>query len=119
LVRKIVTLVILVPLAIVIVAFAVANRALVTVIFDPFDQTNPAYSATLPLFVLIFVLVLFGMIVGWFATWLRHGRWRRAARRLEAELHSLRQRHAVETQQSVSPPSPPPRTPPLSIPPPT
>ncbi len=121
-VRKIVTLVILVPLAILIVAFAVANRAPVTVTFDPFDQANPAYSATLPLFVLIFLLVILGILVGWFVAWLRHGRWRRLARRLEAEVHSLRQTHTVETRPTSplapTPPQPAQRTAPLSIPPP-
>ena len=48
--RKIVTGLILVPLAIVIIAFAVANRQMVTVSFDPFSSASPAYAATLPLF---------------------------------------------------------------------
>ena len=62
--RKIVTLVIVLPLAAVIVAFAVANRERVTVSFDPFTNVNPAYAATLPLFILIFVLVILGVFVG-------------------------------------------------------
>jgi uncharacterized integral membrane protein len=89
--RKIVTLVIVVPLAAVIVAFAVANRELVTVSFDPFSSTNPAYAATLPLFILIFVLVILGVIVGGAAAWLRQAHWRRAARQLDAEARLLRQ----------------------------
>ena len=48
--RKIVTAVIVVPLAVVIVAFAVANRQTVTVSFDPFSSAAPAYAATVPLF---------------------------------------------------------------------
>jgi hypothetical protein len=36
-IRKIVTVVILVPLAAIIIAFAVANRQTITVSFDPFD----------------------------------------------------------------------------------
>ena len=54
--RKIVSTLIVVPLAVVIIAFAVANRQSVTVSFDPFSSTSPAYAATLPLFVLIFVV---------------------------------------------------------------
>ena len=38
--RKIVTAIIVVPLAVVIVAFAVANRQIVTVSFDPFSVTS-------------------------------------------------------------------------------
>ena len=84
--RKIVTTVIVVPLAAVIIAFAVANRQMVTVSFDPFSAANPAYAATLPLFILIFVLVILGVIVGGAAAWLRQGKWRRAARKLDAEM---------------------------------
>lgn len=120
-IRKIVTTVILVPLAIVIIAFAIANRERVTVIFDPFDQANPAYSATLPLWVLIFVLVILGVIVGGFATWLRQSKWRRLARRLDAEVRQLRSdMQTVEARQTFTGSAPmPPQAPLLSIPPPT
>ena len=53
LLRKIVTAIILVPLAMVIIAFAVANRQIVTVSFDPFSVTEPAAVVALPLFALI------------------------------------------------------------------
>ena len=89
-IRKIVTAVILVPLAAIIIAFAVANRQTVTVSFDPFDATDPAYAASLPLFVLIFILVIFGVILGGMAAWLRQARWRWAARRAEKENQELR-----------------------------
>ena len=52
--RKIVTAIVVVPLAAVIIAFAVANRQTVMVSFDPFSSTSPAYAATLPLFVVRF-----------------------------------------------------------------
>ena len=44
-IRKFVTALILVPLAIVFIAFAVANRQTVVVSFDPFDQAHPALRA--------------------------------------------------------------------------
>jgi uncharacterized integral membrane protein len=87
--RKIVTAVILIPLAVIIVAFAVANRQAVTVSFDPLSSATPAYAATLPLFVLIFILVILGVIVGGVAAWFRQGKWRRLARRLEADVRDL------------------------------
>ena len=90
-VRKIVTAIIVVPLAIVIVAFAVANRQVVTVSFDPFSSSSPAYAASLPLFVLIFVLVILGVIIGGVAAWLRQASWRRTARRLDADVRTLHQ----------------------------
>jgi len=87
--RKIITAVILVPLAIVIVGFAVANRQLVTISFDPFDASHPAYALTLPLFVIILLLVILGVIVGGIASWLRQHKWRAGARRAEARNREL------------------------------
>ena len=105
--RKIVTLVILLPLAAIIIGFAVANRHSVTVSFDPFSSASPAYAATVPLFVLVFVLVIFGVIVGGIAAWLRQASWRRAARKLDGEnrrllqeLSAVRERLVAETQRA-------------------
>src|ERR1700754_1665385 len=109
-IRKVVTAVILVPLAAIIVVFAVANRQTVTVSFDPFDSAQPAYAASLPLFVLIFILVIFGVLLGGFATWLRQRRWAWAARRAEKENEALRLeierlKHDVPVQPAaLSPP---------------
>jgi uncharacterized integral membrane protein len=89
-IRKIVTALILIPLAVVLVVFAVANRQMVTVSFDPFDRAQPALAATVPLFVLIIVLLIIGVIIGGVAAWLRQGKWRRTARRLEHDLRELR-----------------------------
>ena len=88
--RKIVAAVILIPLAIVIVAFAVANRQIVTVSLDPFSSEHPASSLALPLFALIIVLLIAGVMVGGVAAWLRQAKWRRVARRLEREAEELR-----------------------------
>ena len=90
--RKIVIAVILVPLAIVIIAFAVANRQIVTVSFDPFTSAEPAASMTLPLFALIILLLVIGVLIGGVAAWLRQGKWRTAARRLELKLHELQRK---------------------------
>ena len=88
--RKIVTTIIVVPIAAVIIAFAVANRQTVTVSFDPFNSVTPAYAATLPLFAVIFVFLILGVLIGGIAAWIRQGKWRRSARQLDAEARSLR-----------------------------
>ena len=119
--RKIVTAVILVPLAIVIVAFAVANRPMVTVSLDPFDATAPAAALTVPLFVLIFILVIFGVVVGGVAAWLRQSKWRAAARRAETENHELIAEMAMlrrRLEASERPDLPAERAAPLSLRPP-
>jgi uncharacterized integral membrane protein len=89
-IRKIVTALILVPLAIILVTFAVANRQTVVVSLDPFDQVHPALAVALPLFALILALVIGGVLVGGVAAWLKQSKWRRAARLAEAEARELR-----------------------------
>jgi len=119
--RKIVTAIIVVPLAIVIVAFAVANREAVTVSFDPFSSTAPAYAATLPLFAVLFVVLILGVIVGGIAAWLGQAKWRRNARRLEAEVRSLHQDVAMLNARQpyqAPPPRAPESAPPAAIAPP-
>jgi uncharacterized integral membrane protein len=93
--RKLVFWLILVPLAIVILMFAVANREIVTVSFDPFNTRTPAAAISVPLFVLIFVLVILGVMIGGVAAWLRQSAYRRAARRRDADVSALR--HEIET----------------------
>ena len=88
--RKIVGALILVPLAIAFLVFAVANRQAVVVSFDPFDQAHPALTLTLPLFALVLALMIGGVIVGGIAAWLRQRKWRRAARRAQAQARDLR-----------------------------
>ncbi len=89
--RKVVTAVIVIPLVIVIVAFAVANRQAVTVSFDPLSSASPAYAATLPLFMVIFVVLTIGIVFGGIVAWFGQSKWRRAARSLDGEIRSLRE----------------------------
>ena len=104
--RRIVTMLIVVPLAVVIIAFAVANRQSVTVSFDPFSATSPAYAATLPLFVLIFVLLILGVLVGGVAAWIGQTRWRRTARKLDGEVRVLHQElDAIRRRFAPEPPA--------------
>ncbi len=84
-IRKIATALVLVPLAIVFISFAVANRQTIVVSFDPFDQANPALSFSMPLFVLILVLMIAGVVVGGAAAWLKQGKWRWRTRIAEAQ----------------------------------
>jgi uncharacterized integral membrane protein len=85
------------------IALAVANRHSVTISLDPFAGGEPAVAVTLPLFALIFVLLIVGVVIGGAATWLRHGRWRWMARRLEAELRSLRGKIATMEGREAPP----------------
>ena len=121
-IQKIVRALILIPLAIVLVSFAVANRQTVTVSFDPFDRVDPAFSVAVPLYVLILALVIAGVIVGGAAAWMRQGKWRWRARRAESQASHLRaENDQLKRRDSAVPPGTPPavdHAPRLSIPPP-
>lgn len=121
-IRKVIKALVLIPLAIVIVSFAVANRLTVTVSFDPFDRVEPAISLSVPLYALIMALIITGVIVGGLAAWLGQGKWRwRArlaesqARDLQAEIADLKRRDAAGSSGTPSVVGHAPR---LSIPPP-
>src|SRR5262245_35793901 len=86
--------VVFVPVAIVVLLFAVANRQIVTLSLDPFNAAAPALSFRAPLFLVLFVVLMVGVVVGGAASWLRQGRHRRAARLARAEAD--RQRSEAE-----------------------
>jgi uncharacterized membrane protein (DUF106 family) len=105
-IRNIVTTLVLVPLAIVLIAFAVANRQTVVVSLDPFDQVNPALSVSLPLFGLVLIVIIAAVIVGGIAAWLRQAKWRRAARVAQEQVQAL-QAQIDALQRESSAPEPP------------
>ena len=88
--RKFLTALVVIPLGVLFIVFAVANRHLVTVSFDPFNSVNPTVAVTMPLFVVIIVVAILGVAAGGSATWFRQRRWRRAARQHEAEARRAR-----------------------------
>ena len=83
--RKFFTALIVIPLGLLFIVFAVANRHLVTVSFDPFNSRDPSVGVTMPLFVVIIVVAILGVVAGGTATWFRQRHWRRAARQHEAD----------------------------------
>jgi uncharacterized integral membrane protein len=102
-IRKIVSVLVLLPLAILIVMLAVANRHSVMVSIDPFSTDAPAFSRMVPLFLVILLALIGGALIGGAAAWLRQAKWRRAARRHEAELRQLRaELHALRQHFSDS-----------------
>jgi hypothetical protein len=102
--RKFLTALIVIPLGLMLAAFAAANRHFVTVSFDPFDTTDPSFSFTLPLFAMLIVVAILGVVAGGCATWLGQHHWRRAARRHEADARSARAELASLRAQSAARP---------------
>lgn len=98
-VRRIVAALILVPLATVLVLLAIANRHAVTVSLDLLSPDKPTLTLTKPLFLVVFLALLAGVIVGGIAAWPRQRRLRRAIRRAEAEARALRAENAALRQR--------------------
>jgi uncharacterized integral membrane protein len=68
---------VLLPVAILVILLAVANRAPVTLSLDPFSQEAPEFSTQLPLFAVIFASVMLGVLIGGTASWMAQGKYRR------------------------------------------
>jgi uncharacterized integral membrane protein len=88
--RKFLTALIVIPLGLILMVFAVANRHFVTVSFDPFVSNDPSFSVTLPLFLLLIVVAALGVLAGGCAVWFGQRHWRRAARRNDADARAAR-----------------------------
>ena len=94
-----------VPIVILVVGFAVANRRWVTLSLDPFSQEAPSVYLDLPLWLLFFAGILVGLIVGWSASWLAQGRHRKAAREQRSEIQAL-QSELAGLRKNAPPPAP-------------
>ena len=91
--------------AAVLLGFAFANRDFVTVSFDPFSSAdNAAFSIPAPLFAVVIVAAMLGVIAGALATWFSQGRHRRASRRSRVEAEKWRaQAQALKTAHPALP----------------
>jgi uncharacterized integral membrane protein len=91
--KRALQLIVLVPLIVIGLALAVANRSNVIVSFDPFSS-DAAGQIQAPLFVVLILAVMFGVLLGGLATWLSQGKYRRA-------LRDERRRHDEAGQMKV------------------
>ncbi len=101
--RKLILVLVIVPLGAILIALAVVNRKPADLILDPFGAAESGLSIEAPFFLFLLGAFALGLIVGGFASWLNQGKWRRTARdeareardwrrqadRLERELESV------------------------------
>jgi uncharacterized integral membrane protein len=104
---KFISRIIAVPIAIIVVAFAIANRHLIEVSLDPLP-----YTVSLPLYLVVIGTLALGFAAGAGAAWLSGYGARRQARgtkarivALEAEVARLREVRAEAGDQERLPPS--------------
>lgn len=101
--RRLLRWIIGLPVAVVVVAFAVANRQWTTISLDPFSRDNPMAAIDMPLWALFFVGLLVGLIVGWSACWLAQGKWRRALKETRSDLTRHQVQAAAQRQREIVP----------------
>src|SRR5215207_8833532 len=92
--RRLAFYLILLPIAVIVLVFAVANRHRVTLSLDPFGAASPSFSLEVPLFLLMFAVLMIGIIVG-MASWFNQARHRKAARHARNEM----ERYRAETER--------------------
>ena len=106
--NKIVGWLVLVPLSILLVVFALANRQIVAVGFNPFASPDTLTPGTgVPLFVLLLLVLLIGVLLGGIATWFSQGQHRQRERHWRREAHSANSElAALRRQQGQAPVNP-------------
>ncbi len=87
--RTFLKIIILGPIAVAAVLLAVANRAPVRIVLDPFARES-ALGFDVPLFAVILTALATGLLLGGLGTWLGQHRYRRAARTYRRDLERQR-----------------------------
>ncbi len=104
-VKRIVGWVVLVPLCVALIVFALANRQLVVVNFNPLAPAEMVTSSGvgMPMFFVIFAVLLVGVVLGGIATWFAQGPHRRDERHFKRETERLHRELEVARRSPSSP----------------
>ncbi len=90
------------PIAIIIVALSVANRHSVRISFDPINVSSPFMSFEIPLYLLMLLTVILGIVVGGASSWLNQSKWRKAAREARHEMSEMRSESLALKQKATT-----------------
>lgn len=87
---------------IVLLVMGIANRHGVALHFDPINPSNPVIESwILPLYMVIFAMLLFGILIGGTVVWISQHRFRAEARRLKKQLRNEK-KELVKTKQDLA-----------------
>lgn len=90
---------VLIPLCLILVIFALANRQTVTIHLDPLSLENPLIGPfEVPMYFVIYGTLLFGVLIGGIASWFSAGRVRRERRQFRKQAHQLE--NEIKNQQA-------------------
>lgn len=108
--KRIIGWLVLVPLCAIVLVFALANRHMVAINFNPLvavAESTPGHGV--PLFLIIYAVLFFGIALGGISVWWTQGTHRRAEKRLarenerlKAELETSRRVPARETDPALA-----------------
>lgn len=104
-IKKIVNVLVLIPVGIVLIVLSVANRQSVTLALNPFRPEDSVLSVSAPFFVYLFLAVIFGMVLGSLATWFTQGKYRKRARVEASEAvkwHTEAEKHRTRAEAMAS-----------------
>ena len=82
---------------------AVANRQIVTFSLDPLSTNYPSIAFTMPLYLLVFFAVLFGVLLGGASVALNRSARRRRTRDVPVGDHALTTAEARTTRETTTP----------------
>lgn len=99
LLNRLSTVLIVLPLAVVLIVFGVANRQSVQISLDPVATDTPWFAVTVPLFVALFGALIVGVLIGGVATWFTQGAYRKEARQKKLEASKLARERDVQKEQ--------------------
>ena len=104
--RKLITIVFTLPLAIILIVLSVANRAPVDLTLDPFNPRSAALTFSVPLFLVVILALVVGVIIGGAATWLKQSKHRKRAREAVKSVKSVQaQADALKQDAKTSTPT--------------
>ena len=95
--KKILSLLIALPAALILVSLALANRHSVRLALNPFRPEDTVLAVQAPFYVYLLGALIAGVALGGIANWFYQGRWRRTARTRSFEVR----RWQSETERLV------------------
>ncbi len=111
--RRFLTVVVLVLLGVILVAYGVANRHDAKFVWDPFMDEKFAPTIEAPLAVFLVLALFAGVLVGWLTAWIGQGHWRRTARDThkeatiwKREAENLKRGLEAAAPKAITPPAP-------------
>ena len=107
--KKLINILILVPVGVVLIVLCVANRQSVTMALNPFNAADQVLSVSAPFFVYIFIAFILGLVFGSLATWFSQHKHRKTAKAKKREAAQWR----AEADRQKTQPAELPQTRPL------